>query len=219
MNNQQAPISRVIKRRKGTFGKTPTTNNQQPTTNNQQPKWLKAIAIGVLSVIVALPGMAQPLDDTRTCPGDAETLMALMLRDLPSYANRVLRRSRILDNPDDDYDRSIFLAGRPEFQPLSLSPIAVSQVGDIDPSEPPQQVFFTTLETIQHQDRLYRVQSYYWLFLSETEVGWRLSLLYARLGSANEERTALPPRENSNGIVGQAVKLWLRDCRNNAIRR
>lgn len=172
-----------------------------------------------LTVLMGFPGIAQPLDNTRTCPEDPETLMALMLRDLPSYANRVLRRSRILDNPDDDYDRSIILAGRPEFQPLSLSPISVSQVGELAPPEPPQQVFFTTLELIQNEDRLYRVQSYYWLFLSKTDSGWRLSLLYMRLGSANEERTALPPRENSNGIVGQAVKLWLRDCRNGAIRR
>jgi hypothetical protein len=180
--------------------------------------WFGAIAASALSVIIGVEGVAQPLENERTCPEDVETLMELLLRDLPSYANRVMRRSRILDNPDDDYDRSLILAGKPEFEPLSLSPVSVSQVGELDPLEPPQQVFFTTLERIQHENRLYRVQSYYWLFLTDTDSGWRLALLYASLGSSNQARPSLPPRENSNGIVGRAIQLWLKDCRAGAIR-
>ena len=37
------------------------------------------------------------------------------------------------------------------------------------------------------------------------------------VGLRGQTRPPTPPRETSEGIIGQAVRLWLRDCRAGAI--
>lgn len=153
-----------------------------------------------------------------TCPSDVKTLTELMLRDLPGYANRVRQRSRILNVPGDRYSNSIIIAGRAEFEPLPLSPLQTSQIEEASELAPPQQIFFTTLERHYTDKRAYNTQNYHWLFLTSTESGWRLALIFTQFGSSDPEKPPLPPRETHNGIVGQGVKIWLRDCRAGAIR-
>ncbi|MGD2182201.1 hypothetical protein [Lusitaniella coriacea] len=153
-----------------------------------------------------------------TCPTDVETLTQFMLRDLPGYANRVSQRSRILNVPGDRYSNSIILAGRAEFEPLPLNPLRTAQIEEASELEPPQQIFFTTLERHFTDKKIYNTQNYHWLFLTSTESGWRLALIFTQFGSSDPERPPLPPRETRNGIVGQGVQIWLRDCRAGAIR-
>jgi hypothetical protein len=45
-----------------------------------------------------------------------------------------------------------------------------------------------------------------------------LVLIFSRIGSASEGRPPTPPRESGNGVIGQAVNLWLRDCRLGTLR-
>jgi len=149
-----------------------------------------------------------------TCPSDVEPLTSLMLRDLPNYANRVIQRSRSVN---EDIDLYIIVAGRAEFQPLTLGPGSYSSVTATN-VEPPQQVFFTTLERQYVDGSAIETQNFHWLFLTQTNSGWRLAMMFTRFGSASAKRPPTPPRESSDGIIGQAVRLWLRDCRADAIR-
>lgn len=147
------------------------------------------------------------------CPTDLEPLMTLLLKDLPSYANRVIARSHQFDL-SVDLNTYTIVAGRPEFQAL---PIARGQYDPVF-EDTSKQIFFTTLERQYSQDRVVEVQNYHWLFLTQTESGWRLFTLFTSLGSPVEGNPPLPPKESSEGVIGQAIRLWLRDCRAGAIR-
>jgi hypothetical protein len=151
-----------------------------------------------------------------TCPADVSTLTSQLLKDLPSYANRVIQRARRLDRTVDSFSY-VLVAGNPEFEPLSLgSGEYTSSAPDTD-SEP-EQVFLTTLERQYRDGRAFYRQHYHWLFLTQTPDGWRLVLIFSRIGSASEGRPPTPPRESGNGVIGQAVNLWLRDCRLGTLR-
>lgn len=150
------------------------------------------------------------------CPDDVETLISLMLRDLPSYANRVRQRSRRL-NETSNIVNYVVLAGRPEFEPLTLGPGQYTSLPPTADVEPPQQVFFTTLERQYRGNEASQLQLYHWLFLTKTSDGWRLAMMFSQIGSSSG-RPPTPPQESSEGIVGQAVNTWLRDCRAGAIR-
>jgi hypothetical protein len=140
-----------------------------------------------------------------------------MLKDLPSYANRVMGRTRRL-TPTSEPPIYFVLAGRPEFEPLTLGPGQYTPPASIANLEPPKQVFFTTLERQYRGGKALNRQLYHWLFLAQTRDGWRLAMMYSRIGSA-PGRPPTPPMESSRGIVGQAVTTWLRDCRVGGIRR
>lgn len=153
------------------------------------------------------------------CPTEVETLAALMLKDLPSYANRVMQRSRRLSRPYTSKSY-VVVAGRAELEPLTLGPGVYTPPAPTTDLQPPQQLFFTTLERYYSGGKASYRQLYHWLFLAQTTDGWYLALMYSRIGDAPEsEQPPTPPYESSEGVVGQAVKTWLRDCRAGAIRR
>jgi hypothetical protein len=151
------------------------------------------------------------------CPADLETLTSWLLRDLPSYANRVMQRSRRLSRTVDSFSY-VVVAGRPEFEPLSLGPGQYTPADPATEVKPPQQVFFTTLERQYRSGKAINTQLYHWVFLTQTPDGWRLAMMFSRIGSSSAGRPPTPPRESSNGVVGQGVSTWLRDCRAGAIR-
>lgn len=159
----------------------------------------------------ALPGHADAADYIRpevTCPDDLESLTAMLLRDLPSYANRVSQRARNRERSLDVFGY-VLLAGRPEFEPLSLGP------GEYTPTAPeddPDQVFFTTLERQYVTGEVVQFQHYHWLFLTQAESGWRFVLMLSQIGSPSDEPPS-PPTDTSNGVIGRAIQTWLRDCR------
>ncbi len=157
------------------------------------------------------------LSKSSTCPADVNTLTSQLLNDLPSYANRVIQRARRLNRTVDSFSY-VLVAGNPEFEPLSLGPGQYTSTAPGADLEPPQQVFLTTLERQYGDSRAFYRQHYHWLFLTQTPDGWRLALMFSRIGSASETRPPTPPRESSNGVIGQAVNLWLRDCRMGTLR-
>jgi hypothetical protein len=148
-----------------------------------------------------------------SCPRDLETLTNRLLKDLPSYTNRVIQRSRQLDR-NYDIATYVLLAGRPEFKPLPLKSL---QYNPVLP-DTSQQVFFTTLERQYGNNKVIRRQNYHWLFLTQSSDGWRLALVFTQFGAARKDEPPNPPQENSNGAIGQAIRLWLRDCRAGTIR-
>lgn len=187
------------------------------------------------------PAVAEPAnegtgeEETRlrspnTCPSDIETLTAELIRDIPNYTNRVLQRT-VAVLPDSNTDQItngnllkkpyrpsyVLIAGRPELEPLDLNQYALTT--NAEAGGPLTQVFFTTLSRQYSGLQVKEVQEYHWLFLAKASEGWWLTFMFSSIDDANTNRAPLPPRENSQGSVGQAVQLWLRDCRAGVINR
>jgi hypothetical protein len=140
------------------------------------------------------------------CPADLETLVARLLQDLPSYANRVIVRSGFspkTSTPPGYGLPQIILAGRPEFEPLPLNS------GDALP-ENASQVFITTLERQYRGGKPVEIQQYHWLFFTKTENGWVLAKIVSRFGTAADIRPLLG--QDSESEIAEAIRLWLRDC-------
>ena len=168
---------------------------------------------GLLSLMVSgyrLPMLAN--NQPQACPSDLGVLMTQLLDDIPGYANRVIQRSHRRDR-SVNLTSYVIVAGKPEFEPLTLKN---SQDLPFDPTTA-EQVFFTTLERQYSSDKAVDLQNFYWLFLAETKSGWRMVLLYSQLASLDKEDPPLPPIDNTDGVMGQAIRLWLRDCRAGAI--
>ena len=140
------------------------------------------------------------------CPADLETLVARLLQDLPSYANRVIVRSGFspkTSTPPGYALPQIILAGRPEFEPLPLNS------GEALP-ENASQVFITTLERQYRGGKRVEIQQYHWLFFTKTENRWELAKIVSRFGTAADIRPLLG--QDSQSEIAEAIRLWLRDC-------
>ncbi|MEO0824574.1 MAG: hypothetical protein AAFW84_03945 [Cyanobacteria bacterium J06635_15] len=165
-----------------------------------------------------------PLRVRTPCPADLDTLMQGLLRDLPSYTNRVHQRSsgpyREIQLPG-----SVLIASQPDFRPLTLNDWGSPQSTTPEPQnlEDPTlyQVFFTTLEGQQTDAEAQRLQRYHWVFLtrsSEADNDWRLAFMYSRIGDYPAVVSpATPPEETTYSAIGQGIRLWLRDCRAQAV--
>jgi len=143
---------------------------------------------------------------TNTCPAEVEPLISLLLRDLPDYANRVIQRTQEL-HKQAGVDSYVIAAGKPELEPLDLPQIQYNPHS----SHSPEQVFFTTLERSYLNNRKSETENYHWLFLTQTSSGWYMVTMFSRFGSSAREYPPTPPLETSNGIVGQAISLWLKE--------
>ncbi len=149
---------------------------------------------------------AQPV-----CPTDVTQLVPLLLRDLPSYANRVIVRAR--SRTQLESLPTIILAAKAEYEPLPV----VAEQSLADPNL--NQFFFTTLERQRVGDQIQNFQQYHWFLLAPTAAGWQITLSYTRTGIYPQtDQPITPPRESSQGAIAQAAKLWLRDCHIGAIR-
>lgn len=143
------------------------------------------------------------------CPSDVTGLTSMLLKDLPSYANRVIQRTQD-SHRKAGIDSYIITAGKAEFKPLNLPKIQYNPLN----SQSPEQIFFTVLER-QYIDnhKIVEIETYHWLFLTQTSSGWRMVMMFSRFGDRREDNVPTPPQETSNGIIGQGIQLWLRDCR------
>lgn len=144
---------------------------------------------------------------------DIEVLMAELLRNLPSYANRASQRGRRLSRTTQTYSYML-MAGKPEFAPLPTNPIKNTEnTSKKSQDKDVKQVFFTTLERQYIQGKPIHSQQFHRLFLTKTKDGWQMVMMFTQTGSYPKSKPPTPPRDSSNGVVGQAIKTWLRDCR------
>lgn len=161
------------------------------------------------------------LRPSQPCPADVQQLVNLLLGDLPSYANRVASRNLDLSRRPLAPITTVLIVSPPNFTSIDLAELN-SRIPGQDHEAALEQVFFTTLERQFRQNRVVSLQHHHWLFLTQTPEGWRMALLYSSIGTLPPEnrspgRPPTPPQESSDGIVGQAVRLWLRDCRAEAV--
>ncbi|RMF22545.1 MAG: hypothetical protein D6756_10355, partial [Cyanobacteria bacterium J083] len=159
---------------------------------------------------LTIPSIAksQSLVSANFCQGDVEQLTKQMLLDLPHYANRVSARTQVASRKAGIINY-VIIAGKAEFEPLEITQHQYKQI----PGESPQQVFFTTLERQYSDNKIIESQNYHWLFLAQTPSGWRKVLIYSRYGWQEPNIPPSPPQESSDTKIGQAIELWLRDCR------
>lgn len=157
--------------------------------------------------------IARSEKDSFTCTGNLEELTTLLLKDLPSYSNRVIQRTQKI-NQSAGVKNYIITASNAEFEPLGLPRLQYDQLDDQDP----QQVFFSVLERQYIDNQIIDIQTYHWLFLTQTDSGWRTVMMFSRFGNSAKNMPPTPPRETTNGIIGQGVKLWLKDCRAGTVR-
>jgi hypothetical protein len=146
-----------------------------------------------------------------------ELLTTWLLPDLPSYANRASQRARRRNRSSDIYSYML-VAGKPEFQPLPLNSSEHNADGQNSTATEVEQVFFTTLERQYVAGQAVELQQFHWLLLTKTKSGWRLVMMFTQT-STDPKQPVSPPRDSSNGIVAQAVKAWLRDCRAGSVRK
>lgn len=168
---------------------------------------------GAILVLLPQSAIAPSAIAQSSCPKNFESLSEKLLDDLPSYANRIIQRTKspLRNQSDSTY---FIIAGKPD-----LNPLEINKKGNYTPAFPNtesdniKQIFFTTLERKYQENEVHSVQNYHWLFLTETEQGWYLATLYSRFGVIDNTHPPTPPQESSDGILGQAIQIWLRDCR------
>jgi hypothetical protein len=161
--------------------------------------------------------LAQSQPSSAACPEEIEPLTAWMLQDLPSYANRVSQRSGSVGKSQRP-KISVFIIGKPEFVPLTLGPGVYSPTKLPEDKEAAKQVFFTSWERYYEDGQIVEFQNYHWAFLARNTSGWRLAALYSSLGAYPKRKSPTPLRESSKGIIGEGIKLWLRDCAAGSLR-
>lgn len=179
------------------------------------------LTIALFSPIVNPPAhgntRASPIkleeEDNFTCPADLKKLTTLLLEDLPAYSNRVIQRTQDR-NQSAGIENYIIAASEAEFEPLGLPRLQYSRIDHQDP----QQVFFTVSERQYINNQIVDIQSYHWLFLTQIDNGWSAVMMFSRFGDSAENPPPTPPRETTNGIIGQGVQLWLKDCRAGTVR-
>ncbi|WP_206813993.1 hypothetical protein [Chroococcus sp. FPU101] len=183
-------------------------------------KNLRRVSYGLIGFFcffgVHLKVMALP---DSTCPKDTQELTNLLLQDLPNYANRVLHRSKTTDLASF-VQTYVIVSGQGETQPLPLRQSPSQYQAIFDETQP--QIFFTTFERQYSNNKLVRFHNYNWLLLAPTEKGWRLIMSFSQLASLEPTQPndpPLPPIDTTNGVIGQAVKLWLRDCEAGTLRK
>jgi hypothetical protein len=185
---------------------------------------LGAIAglISTLWLSAAQAEASNPIRQAIACPDRLEDLMPLLLRDLPSYANRVSQRAYLTGayTADSDTPGYVLLAGQPDYRALPLSPERSSsnRASINEPSGDPPQIFFTTLDRQYISGKAVKLQHDHWLFLTLTQsYGWQVVLMFSAIGDYPAHQLSSAPQDASQGVIAQAIRLWLRDCRAGAI--
>jgi len=161
--------------------------------------------------------IAQSDTKNNHCAQEIELIADSLLKELPNYSNRIIQRTQNISQ-NAGISTYIIAAGQGQVEALNLPQIQYSPVA-IDSTK---QIFFTILErqyisdnstTRSPRTRKIERETYHWLFLTPTKSGWRMVTMFSRFGSSTPDNLPTPPQESSKGIIGQAVQLWLKDCR------
>ncbi|WP_160148439.1 hypothetical protein [[Leptolyngbya] sp. PCC 7376] len=164
----------------------------------------KIAAIAMCSACFSFWGMeaiAAPI-----CVNSFPEMMPQLLADLPSYSNRVIQRARKLERQEDTFSY-VIEAGLPDFRPLALK----QQQFTPSAADTTEQVFFSTLNRQYIKNQTITLENHHWLFVTPSSQGWAVVHLLSALHQTEPGAIAIPPRNATNGSVGKAIQLWLRD--------
>jgi hypothetical protein len=153
-----------------------------------------------------------------TCPQDITNLASLLTRDISEYGNRIIQRSRIYSHKLDLFHTYIVTAGKVETKPLAFNQYQPSPGSIPDDVE---QIFFTSLERQYSPSNrtIIETQNYHWLIMTKIQDRWKLVMALTKFGYPYQDKfITSPPRDTTNGIIGQAVKQWLKDCHYGTLR-
>ena len=151
----------------------------------------------------APPALVARID--HQCPATLPKLAELLIRDLPSYANRSEQRRRPKVNTINY--TNYLTAGRPE---TVAQLIENPEYRTTLPAAAPLQLYLSTLEKRYVGQNSTELQQFHWLFLAKGKKDWYLVAMYSRQGRTTGE--PLPPVESVQSPVGEGVQIWLRDC-------
>lgn len=169
---------------------------------------------------ILAPAPSAPLRPVSDCPTGLEALTTGLVRDLPSYANRVAYRTfgkfRHIQRPS-----TVILVSQPDFEPLEIESRSYTATPVVDDSV--EQIFLTTLERQYNLEEAVELEHHHRIFLTQADSGWYLAFMFSSLGTypseqpLTAEQLLTPPRDSSDGLLAEAIRLWLRDCRAGAI--
>jgi hypothetical protein len=132
-------------------------------------------------------GLSANAENSYICPDSFQNLANSITQDLPDYINRSYTKL-------GTEEKAVF-ASFPNINPLPLTSGNVNLAA-------PHQFFFSMLTGRIGQPKTL-VQPY-WLFISKTTNGWRLSMAFTRIGLS-------PPIDVSDGFIADATRTWLMD--------
>jgi hypothetical protein len=138
----------------------------------------------------------------RVCPSNFPDLSRAIAKDIQGYLTRTYTRL--------GFKSQVVVVGFPEVEPLALvgndRKVITNSAPDasqsIAPTDDPKQLFISLLE--RPAGKVDTTKKAYWLFLTNTRRGWRLAMVFTRIGNS-------PPQDVSDGAIASAVRTWLRD--------
>ncbi len=154
-------------------------------------------------------------NNDRLCNQSIETLASLLSEDITDYGNRVIQKSRIYSHELNFLPTYIVAVSQPETEPLPLPQFPISEQNSS--SDEVQQIFLTSLERrYSNNQTVIEAENYHWLLMTKVTNQWHLVMAFTRFGyptTNGDDFLASPLRDTTEGTIGQAVNLWLRDCR------
>ena len=169
---------------------------------------MKRVGLKAMGRTIAFPMMLTialpiaPAFARSICPEEIGSISALLVRDLPSYANRAIIRGRSRSEMAEL--TQVVVASQPELEPI--------EVPSLKPDPNLHQVFLTTLERQASAQKIYEFQQYHWIFLVKTQSGWRLVKTFSRTSRYPKGDWITGIQDSTQGAIAQGIKTWLRDC-------
>ena len=157
----------------------------------------------------------------RQCPNDIKVLADLLTRDISDYGNRVIQKSSMYSHKLDFLPIYIVTSTQAELEPLSIGSLDESSLQKTNENDNIQQIFFTSLERqYSNSQTIIEAENYHWLILTYNNQQWQLVQSFTRFGYPRGDKTVVSPiRDSTSGVIGQAVKIWLKDCQAGSLRK
>jgi hypothetical protein len=161
--------------------------------------------------------LAETINNSQKCSNNVEDLANSLVKDIPDYANRIIQRSRIHSHPLEFFPIYVITASKPDLETLPLTQTQYKNLIKPTLNDNIKQVFFTTLERqYSTNNRIIETQNFHWLILTQTSKDWQVVTVLSKLGypnnSPHQSFITSPPLDTTQGIIGQAITLWLKDC-------
>ena len=172
-------------------------------------KWGFMKQVCLEAIVWAMVVPIAPAFARSMCPEAIGSVAPLLVRDLPSYANRAIIRGR--SRQDMAELTQVVVASQMELEPM--------EVPSLKPDPNLHQVFVTTLERQVSAQKIYEFQQYHWIFLVNTRAGWRLIKSFSRTSRYPKGDWITKIQDSSQGAIAQGIKTWLRDCAAGSIRQ